>query len=222
MMNRTLNPNHTRLLPLLVLLTPLLLVSPAAAQRGRNSSRVVQQPQISQPAVFDQRTLNRAGRDLAKAERSLLQAEFFAQRLSSSEAATLTELGRETLQEARASFQAGDFFAAREAAKAADNLFKAANALYEGETGYMGHHSSRSFFEAPFRAQENLTRLKAELAYYGNSDSRVSELMQQAEDLLSNVNTAPGSYSFKDFAQSRAARHTARAALHLMASERGF
>lgn len=222
MMNRTLNRNHTRLLPLLVLLTPLLLVSPAAAQRGRSSSRVVQQPQLSQPAVFDQRTLNRAGRDLAKAERSLLQAEFFAQRLSSSEAATLTELGRETLQEARASFQAGDFFAAREAAKAADNLFKAANTLYEGETGFAGRRPSRSFFEAPFRPQEYLTRLEAELAFYGNSNGRVSTLVNQTEQFLSRVNTDPGSYRLSDYAQSRAARYTARAALHLMASERGF
>ncbi|MEN9223739.1 MAG: hypothetical protein Q6M04_14990 [Thermostichus sp. BF3_bins_97] len=222
MVNPTLNRNHTRLLPLLALLTPLLLISPATAQRGRSASPAVQQPQISQGMILDQRALNRAGRDLAKAERSQLQAEFFAQRLSSSEAATLTDLGQQTLAEARASFQSGDFFAAREAAKAADNLFKAANALYEGETGFVDRRPSRSFFEAPFRAQEYLTRLEAELAFYGNRNGRVSTLANQAEQLLSQVSTDPGSYSLSDYTQSRAARYTARAAMHLMSSERGF
>jgi hypothetical protein len=49
----------------------------------------------------------------------------------------------------------------------------------------------RSFFEAPFRAQEYLSRLQAEMAFANINSGSVSDLQNQAQELLSNVNTVP-------------------------------
>ncbi|MFS8897513.1 DNA-binding protein, partial [Synechococcus sp. R3-13] len=99
------------------------------------------------------------------------------------------------------------------------NLAKAAKVLYEAELGFMGR-PGRSFFEAPFRAQEYLSRLQAEMAFANINSGSVSDLQNQAQELLSNVNTDPGSYTFADYSLSKAALYSARAALHLLAAER--
>ncbi len=202
-------------LPILVLLTPLVLGSPAQAQRGRRPALGTAAPVPMQPSWQSPR----ANRDLAKAQRHLAEASFFAQRGSSPEAARLLELSRQSLAEAQNALQGGNVFAAREQAKAAENLAKAAQALYEAELGF-GSRPGRSFFEAPFRAQEYLSRLQAEMTFANITSGPVAELQQQAQQLLSRVNADPGSYTFADYSRSRAARHSARAALHLLAAER--
>jgi hypothetical protein len=78
----------------------------------------------------------------------------------------------------------------------------------------------RSFFEAPFRAQEYLSRLQAEMAFANVNSGSVSSLQNQVQNLLGNVSTDPGSYTFADYSRSKAARYSARAALHLLAAER--
>ncbi len=202
-------------LPILVLLTPLVLGSPAQAQRGRRPALGTAAPVPMQPSWQSPR----ASHDLAKAQRHLAEASFFAQRGSSPEAARLLELSRQSLAEAQNALQGGNVFAAREQAKAAENLAKAAQALYEAELGF-GSRPGRSFFEAPFRAQEYLSRLQAEMTFANITSGPVADLQQQAQQLLSRVNPDPGSYTFADYSRSRAARHSASAALHLLAAER--
>ncbi len=172
-----------------------------------------------QPSWQSPRELERASRDLAKAQRHLAEASFFAQRGSSPEADRLLELSCQSLAEAQKALQGGNVFAAREQAKAAENLAKAAKALYEAELGF-GGRPGRSFFEAPFRAQEALSRLQAEMAFANITSGPVAELQQQTQQLLGRVNADPGSYTFADYSRSKAARHSARAALHLLAAER--
>jgi len=208
-------------LPVLVLLTPLMLGSPAQAQRGRRSApetTALLQPQPGGQGSWD---LGRSNRDLAKAQQHLAEASFFSQRSSSPMAARLLELSRQSFAEAQNSLQGGNFFAAREQAKAAENLAKAAKALYEGELGFM-NHPGRSFFEAPFRAQEYLRRLQAEMAFFNVNSGTVADLQTQAQELLSGVTTNPGSYGLADYSSSKASLHTARAALHLLTANRGF
>ena len=168
-----------------------------------------------QPSWQSPRELERVNHDLAKAQRHLAEASFFAQRGST----RLLELSRQSLAEAQNTLQRGNVFAAREQAKAAENLAKAAKALYEAELGF-GSRPGRSFFEAPLRAQESLSRLQAEMAFANITAGPVAELQQQAQQLLSRVNTDPGSYTFADYSRSKAAHHSARAALHLLAVER--
>jgi len=206
-------------LPILLLLTPLVLGSPAQAQRSRRSTPGTAAPVPMQPSWQSPRELERASRDLAKAQRHLAEASFFAQRGSSPEAARLLELSRQSLAEAQNALQGGNVFAAREQAKAAENLAKAAKTLYEAELGF-GGRPGRSFFEAPFRAQESLSRLQAEMTFANITSGPVADLQQQAQQLLSRVNADPGSYTFADYSRSKAARHSARAALHLLAAER--
>ncbi|MFS8923564.1 hypothetical protein NW863_03680, partial [Synechococcus sp. B60.1] len=206
-------------LPILLLLTPLVLGSPAQAQRGRRPALGTAAPVPMQPSWQSPRELERANHDLAEAQRHLAEASFFAQRGSSPEAARLLELSRQSLTEAQNALQRGNVFAVREQAKAAENLAKAAKALYEAELGF-GSRPGRSFFEAPLRAQESLSRLQAEMAFANITAGPVAELQQQAQQLLSRVNTDPGSYTFADYSRSKAAHHSARAALHLLAAER--
>ncbi|MFS8857196.1 hypothetical protein NW851_05835 [Synechococcus sp. H55.7] len=120
-------------LPILLLLTPLVLGSPAQAQRGRRPALGTAAPVPMQPSWQSPRELERASHDLAKAQRHLAEASFFAQRGSSPEAARLLELSRQSLAEAQNALQRGNVFAVREQAKAAENLAKAAKALYEAE-----------------------------------------------------------------------------------------
>lgn len=206
-------------LPILVLLTPLVLGSPAQAQRGRRSAPEATAPLQVQPTWQRPWDLERASRDLAKAQRHLAEASFLSQRGSSPEAARLLEHGQESFTNAQASLEAGNFFAAHEQAKAAENLAKAAKVLYEAELGFMGR-PGRSFFEAPFRAQEYLSRLQAEMAFANINSGSVSDLQNQVQNLLGDVSTDPSSYTFADYSRSKAARYAARAALHLLAAER--
>ncbi len=213
-----LNRKITHFLPLILVLTPMMSGSPAEAQpRGL----MPQRPTLRHQSYHD---LERTGRDLAKAERHLLEVQFLSQRFTSPQATELVEIGIDSLDQARSAYQTGNFFMAREQAKAAENLFKAAQALYEGESGFtaLSRSPSRSFFEAPFRAQEYLMRLEAEIAYYGIENATVTALMNQSQQLLAEVSGEINTYDHDEYAQSRAARHSARAALHLIAADRGF
>ncbi|MFS8885134.1 hypothetical protein [Synechococcus sp. H70.2] len=70
------------------------------------------------------------------------------------------------------------------------------------------------------RAQASLSRLQAETTFANITSGPVAKLQQQAQQLLGRVNTHPASYTFADYSRSKAAHHSTRAALPLLAAER--
>ncbi|MEN9252509.1 MAG: hypothetical protein Q6K99_09900 [Thermostichales cyanobacterium BF4_bins_65] len=201
-----LSSNLKRLVPVM-LLAPLLWGSPTWARPNRGTALL---PSQGQQLLWEQESARRASRDLSKAQGSLIRVRFLGERVSSREASALVDMGQNLLDQAQSQFQAGNLFAARETAKAADNLFKAAQILYESQLGY-GSVSGRHW-EAPLRAQEYLARAQA-----GNPSGTAATLVSQANQLLNRSQGDPTGLPY-----GRAARHTARAALHLLVAERGF
>jgi hypothetical protein len=183
----------------------------------------------------DARQFEKAERELRKAREEAFAvqylAEHLAEQVSSADAVAVATIAADILQQAEASYAAGQFFQADKQAKAAKDTYEAAETLYEAELGYaVGREGprgpSRSYYDAPDRAQERIARAQAELDYYQGSSPIVADLMQQATALARSTTQAQvrpvGTDNFGDLARSRAAEHLAKAAIHLMEAERGF
>jgi len=120
------------------------------------------------------------------------------------------------LRQAQGEYQAGQYFRAKERAKAASLIYEglrfqevAPTAPYPVGRG----KEARRAYEAPFRAQEAIARAEYEASYYRVNASVVGQLIQEAKRLLAQGN---------DLARAEAAHRLARAAHHLMKAERGF
>lgn len=175
----------------------------------------------------EHRLVEKARHELAKAREEGYRVEYLARQVTSSKASELVPISQRILKHAESSYNAGRYFEAVERAKAAKDLYEAAETLYEGELGYVvgprgPSDPSRSYFEAPYKAQELLTRAEAEMSYYRSTDSSISELIARAKTLVGSVTPVSNSSDFVYLAQNRAAEHVVKAAMHLMAAERGF
>lgn len=154
----------------------------------------------------------------------------------------LLELAQELLQEANADYASGAFFLSERKAKAAEDLYKAAEHLQQGYGALLGdgpgrgrsRRAERRALEAPYRAQDELVRLDRELAFYTPEDERPSRLRAAAHDLLSRavspVASTEGAPLPPAFASpysplpsyAEAAREVAKAGRHLLEGLRGF
>jgi hypothetical protein len=158
---------------------------------------------------------------------------------------SLLELAQGLLQEANADYASGAFFLSERKARAAEDLYKAAEHLQQGYGALLGaepgrgrgrgrSRSERRALEAPYRAQDELLRLDRELAFYTPEDERPSQLREAAHDLLNRALTplpsAEGLPLPPAFASpysplpsyAEAAREVARAGRHLLEGLRGF
>jgi hypothetical protein len=173
----------------------------------------------------------RAYREIGKAREEAFRVEQLAQQVSSSEAVETTAIAQTLLSQAESAYSAGQYFVAEETARAAKNTYEAAETLYEAELGYVVDHRgprqpSGSYFNAPYEAPERIARAEAELSYYQASDPIVSELLNQARELVGTSSSYQevqvSNADFAYLAENRAAKHLAEAAIHLMRAERGF
>lgn len=174
------------------------------------------------------RQVERAGRDIARAREDSYRITYLSRQVSSQRGNELLPLAQRILERAESNFRGNQYFEASEQAKAAAALYEAAETLYEGELGYViGKKGptgpSRSYVEAPQRAQERIARAEAEIQYYRSNDSTVQQLVDRAKALVSSATpAAANTVDFAYLAQNRAADRIVRAAMHLIAAERGF
>lgn len=173
--------------------------------------------------------LVRVQRQIQRAQTQAEQVALLAAQVRSTVAEELTAYGQRSLEAAQTASQNGQVFQASEQAKAARNLFEAAGTLYEAELGYkVGRYGpegpSRSYYEAPYLAPEELARTESALEIYGISNSTIDALWNQAQTLAGSVTpvSTPTTLDFETLARSRAAVHLARAIRHLAAAERQF
>lgn len=110
--------------------------------------------------------------------------------------------GDTILEQARANYEAGDYFATEQRAKAAEALYEA--------TLELADFDRRPDDDDLEDANEELARAEAELEYYRSADTTVQELIGQARSLLTNP------------LHAEAAEEVSKAALYLIAAERGF
>ncbi|WAL62322.1 hypothetical protein [Thermocoleostomius sinensis] len=237
---------------LVLLATPAVAIalnSEPSSQRSPHSGNHLlaqtprRQPSVTPPSLevqpgrpspaqfFDARQAEKANREIRKAQEKAFSVQFLADQISSPDGADVAMIAADILQQAEASYRSGQFFRAEREAKAAKDTYEAASSLYEAELGYvMGRRGpsgpSRSYYEAPYRAQERIARAQAEMEYYRSNSPMVSNLIQRAIDLASSTTQAQAqpisAYNFSELARSRAADHLARAAVHLMEADRGF
>lgn len=187
---------------------------------------------VRTPVQQSDRDMERAWRDIAKAEEEAYQVSALAAKLSSAETRDLASLADRLLNEARANYEFGNYFQAAETALAAKDTYEAVETLYEGELGYVlgrrgAEGPSRSYYDAPYRITEELSRAEAEAAYYQSNDSTAIDLLRQARELARPADLATSTQpvavsDFTSLTNNRAAIHLAKAATHLMRSERGF
>ncbi|OKH29150.1 hypothetical protein [Chroogloeocystis siderophila] len=187
-------------------------------------------------ASLEYRQVERAGRDIARAREDSYRVSYLARQVSSSQANELLPIAQQIMERAESNFRGGQYFEASEQAKAAAAIYDAAENLYEGELGYVVGKKgpsgpSRSYIEAPQRAQERIARTEAEIQYYRSNDNTVRQLLDRAKMLVANAATpaanasaipVTNTYNFAYLAQNRAADRLLRAAMHLIAAERGF
>jgi hypothetical protein len=180
---------------------------------------------------FDARQVEKADREIRKAREEAFSVRYLADQVSSADGSEVATIAADILQQAESSYSAGEFFQAEKQAKAAKDAYEAAETLYEAELGYtVGRRGpsgpSRSYYEAPYRAQEQIARAQAEMDYYRSNSPVVSDLIQRASALASSTIQAQAqpvsAYDFGELARSRAAEHLAKAAVHLMEADRGF
>jgi hypothetical protein len=110
--------------------------------------------------------------------------------------------GDALLEQARADYEAGEYFVAEHRAKAAGKLYEATLELADPD--------GRSDDDDLEDANEELERAEAELEYYRNTDTTARELVTQARALLANP------------AQAKGAEELSKAVLYLVQAERGF
>jgi hypothetical protein len=156
---------------------------------------------------------------------------YLATLADSAQGRELTPTAERLLSQARSQYESGQYFQAREIAKAAKDTYEAIETLYEGALGHkIGRHGpeypSRSYLEAPFRVGPELARAEAEINYYGGSNSTATDLLRRARALARPATTASAQsvagQDFANLAQNRAAIHLAKAATRVMRADRGF
>lgn len=146
-----------------------------------------------------------AARAIEKATRKAYEFDYYRSQVQAPDLEVLN-VAQTLLSESQASFSSSDFVLAEGQAKAADDLYKAAEHLYSAEgivfPGEVsgrprgpGRHGpggpGRSAFEAPYKAQEELSRLGFELEYYGGENDQIANLQRIAQSLLERVGQAP-------------------------------
>lgn len=175
--------------------------TPPPAGPGTNA------PLAPNPYSYSYREAERASKELYRLQFELSQTQgprvALAQRLAS---------------EAQRDFQAQRYFQAAERAKAARKILEA----QRFESGMLPLSPSgkprKVSYSAPYKAQERIARLEAELAYYRNNNPLVRQLLQEARGLLSRINPN----DFNSLYQAEAAHHLASAAGDLIKADRGF
>jgi hypothetical protein len=237
---------RTIILATLVAISGLSAIAAPGITQPRQKPRPTAPAAPAQPGVVlpsgrgssagsEYRQVERAGRDIARAREDSYRVSYLARQVSSSQANELLPIAQRIMERAESNFRGGQYFEASEQAKAAAALYDAAENLYEGELGYViGKKGptgpSRSYVEAPQRAQERIARAEAEIQYYRSNDTTVQQLVDRAKSLVaatpvasaSAATPAVGTYNFAYLAQNRAADRVLRAAMHLIAAERGF
>jgi len=204
--------------------------APLSTTPAPRTLRTAPVPRLERRGAQD---MERAWRDIRKAEEEAYQVSYLSTELSSAKASELTSLGDRLLNNARTNYEAGNYFQAAETARAAKDVYEAAETLYEGELGYVvgsrgAKAPSRSYYDAPYRVTEELSRAEAEMAYYGFNDSTAIDLLRRARELatpaeLPTASIQPASAgNFAVLTNNRAAIHLAKAATHLMRAARGF
>lgn len=127
-------------------------------------------------------------------------------------------LAQRLYQEAQRDYQAQRFFAAKERAEAAREILEAqrleAGVAPMGPKGWPGKASDSS----PYRAQEKIARVEAELAYYRKDNPLVRQLLEEAKRALAGVNPSDRYALLK----AEAAYKLAEAAHSLIKADRGF
>ena len=145
----------------------------------------------------------------------------------------MTSLGNRLLSDARGLYEAGRYFQATETALAANNVYEAAQNLYEGQLGYvLGPRGegvlTRSYYDAPYRVSEELYRADSIMAYYRSNDSTVSNLLRYARELATPSTSPTASIpsasapNLSIMTNNRAAIRLAKAAIHLVRAANGF
>ncbi|URR35291.1 hypothetical protein NBE99_11700 [Thermosynechococcus sp. HN-54] len=188
------------------ILLPLAIVPAAMARPGSPSPSSVEQEARS---TF---------RDLAKAQYEGMRAKSM-----SGVDASLLSLGDRLLASAQQLQQSGNYFQAKETAKAATRIYEAARNLGEARMGQAD--LSRSYFDAPFEVSRELTRTEAEMAYFRGGNPTVRDLFSRAQQLAQPASLtapAPTTANVANLATNRAAVQLLKASRHLMRAERGF
>ncbi len=174
----------------------------------------------------------KATRDIQRAREKAFSVQYLLSQASSQPAAEFASLAQQTLGQAENSYAAGRFFTAEKQAKAANALYEAAKTLCEGKLGYVAgprgpKAPGKSWYEAPYRAQERIARTEAAMNYYQVNNPTATNLLQRARQLAgatapTNVVQTPTAYNLATLANYRASEHLANAALHLVEAQRGF
>ncbi|GAA6755760.1 hypothetical protein Thermus77420_12360 [Thermus thalpophilus] len=157
-------------------------------------------------AAYSYREVEQAGRELAR-------AQYLSGLVAQS---PLKATADALLQQAQGEYQGGQYFRAKERARAASLIYEALRFLEvapQGAYPILPGPGPRRAYEAPFRAQEAIARAEYEVNYYRVNRPEVARLLQEAKALL-----AQGS----DLTRAEAAHRLARAARHLIKAERGF
>lgn len=189
-------------------------------------------PPITSESI-NYRQMERAGHELSKAEEKAYEIKYLSGQVSLNQATELVAMAERILLQARSAYNSGQYFQATEQAMAAKDAYEAAKSLYTGQLGYSNVSNPRgsvglspSYYEAPYKAQEDLARAQAEMSYYQvNSTTNnplIADLINRAKSLSTSPEQATGSNNVSYLASSRAASHLAKASIHLMRAERGF
>lgn len=221
--------------PLLFFTIPLFAVVAAAVTQpaiGRPSRPPAPFPPngLSLGIIPSYRDQARAWRDIRKAEETAYRLSFLATQASIARASDLTSLGNRLLSDARGLYEAGKYFQAAETALATKNVHEAAQNLYEGKLGYVvgPRGLTRSYYDAPYRVSEELSRAGAIVAYYRSNDSTVSNLLRYARELATPSTSPTASIpsasapNLSIMTNNRAAIRLAKAATHLVRAANGF
>lgn len=175
----------------------------------------------------DSRLVEKAARDISKARRDAYEMASISGRVSSSEASEFVSTAGRILSDAESAYSGGRYFSASEKAKAASALYAAANTLDRTQLGYAvdrrGPKPGRgNYVEAPDKARERIARAEAELTYYRSTDATASQLINRAKNMVGGATPVSTSGDVSYLARNRAAEHAAKAAMHLIAAQRGF
>lgn len=175
----------------------------------------------------DSRLVEKAARDISKARRDAYEMASISGRVSSSEASEFVSTAGRILSDAESAYSGGRYFSASEKAKAASALYAAANTLDRTQLGYAVDRRGRkpgrgNYVEAPDKARERIARAEAELTYYRSTDATASQLINRAKNMVGGATPVSTSGDVSYLARNRAAEHAAKAAMHLIAAQRGF
>lgn len=184
----------------------------------------------------DYRALEEAAKALEKAVRKAYEVGYVADARSLPYREELFNLAEGLLEGAEADFAAQTYFAAKERAKAAEDVYKTLEHLYYAEGRYAtlapppGRGGpppgrGRGTADLPYRVQEDLYVLERELDYYRIADGGANRLYEVARELLTQSGAEASGYGYPDIAglgYLEAAKEALSAAHHLVKAARGF